>query len=155
MGRSAALLAVLALGAGCGPAAPPYRGRSAAELERMLRDPDPTTQSQGAFGLSLLGPQGRSAAPALAEALRSPHTLVRQNAALALGKVDPGPEATPALAEALKDREWAVRRQAALALGELGPAARAATAALEKLKDDPEPRVRQAARAALDRIPRQ
>ena len=39
----------------------PYEGKSAAELERMLRDPDPARQVQGAFGLSRLGPEARHA----------------------------------------------------------------------------------------------
>jgi HEAT repeat protein len=65
----------------------PYERRSVAELERMLDDPNPTVQSQGAFGLSLHGAEARPAIPALMRALKSPDTLVRQQAAVALGKI--------------------------------------------------------------------
>jgi hypothetical protein len=51
------LLAVLLLGCG----RKPYEGRSVAELEAMLNDPNPTVQAQGAFGLSR---HGAEAAPA-------------------------------------------------------------------------------------------
>src|SRR5438132_1682004 len=48
----------------------PYEGKSVAELERMLRDPNPTVQAQGAYGLSRLGSEARSAVPSLIEALK-------------------------------------------------------------------------------------
>jgi hypothetical protein len=64
----------------------------------MLRDADPVVQPQGAFGLSLLGPEARSAVPLL----RSQQALVRHNAALALGKIGSETrEAVPALIETL------------------------------------------------------
>jgi HEAT repeat protein len=104
----------------------PYEGKSLAELERMLRNPNPTVQAQGAFGLSQLGTDARPAVPSLIDALKR-NTPVRQNAALALGQIGPGArDAVPALCEALGDSERAVRRQAALALGKIGPEARSA-----------------------------
>src|SRR3984957_2189467 len=75
MGSRRSLLLLLIVG--CGGPVPPYQGKSAAELERMLRDVNPTVQTEGAIGLARLGPQGRDAAPALIEALTGPHPLVR------------------------------------------------------------------------------
>ena len=130
----------------------PYEGKSAAELEQMLRDSNPAVQAQGAFGLSRLGSEARAAVPALVDALKKDR-LVRKNAALALGQIGPDArDAVPALSEALSDSEWAVRRQAALALGQIGPEARKAIPALEKVRRDPDPLVRQAAQKALKQI---
>jgi hypothetical protein len=141
----------LALLGGCGRGKPAYEGKSVAELERMLDDPSPTVQAQGAFGLARHGAEARPAAPALRRALKSPDALVRQQAAVALGQVG-AEEAVPALAEALRDPEWAVRRQAAVALGQVGPPARAAEAALRRCERDPNTVVRKAAREALGKI---
>ncbi len=109
-------LLLLLLIAGCSHK-PPYEGRSVAELERMLDDPDPKTQVQGAYGLSQHGAEAASAVPALVRSLRSPEPLVRQQAALARGKIGVAEEAVPALAAVLSDSEWTVRRQAALRRG--------------------------------------
>jgi HEAT repeat protein len=131
---------------------PPYEGKSAAELEQMLRNPNAVVQAQGAFGLSRLGPEARVAVPALIDALKKDR-LVRKNAALALGQIGPDArDAVPALSAALGDSEWAVRRQAALALGQIGPEARKALPALHKVSRDPDPLVRQAAQRALKQI---
>src|SRR4051812_35340420 len=79
--RRLIMAALLACGvAGC-QSKPPYEGKSAAELEQMLRGPDPVAQAQGALGLSRLGPAAGDAVPALTAALKSPDALVRQNAA--------------------------------------------------------------------------
>jgi HEAT repeat protein len=132
----------------------PYEGKSVAELERMLRDPDPAVQTQGAFGLSRVGAEALPAVPALTEALKSPQSIVRQNAALALGQIGPeAKDAVPALTAVLRDREWAVRRQVVVALGQIGPDARSA-AAVEKLRQDPDSLVRKAAAEALKKIRR-
>src|SRR5579884_2228610 len=114
------LLVLLVVLAGCGGRSLPHEGKNVAELERMLHDADPNVQSQGALGLSLLGPEAKSAVPSLVPLLRSPHPLVRQNAALALCKIGPeAREAVPALIETLQDKKWPVRRQAAAALAEM------------------------------------
>jgi HEAT repeat protein len=118
----------------------------------MLDDPSPTVQAQGAFGLGRLGAEARSAVPALARALRSPDTLVRQQAALALGQIGVADDAVTALTAALADQEWTVRRQAALALGRIGPPAKAAEADLRRCRRDPHKLVRQAAEDALVKI---
>jgi HEAT repeat protein len=148
--RALLLLFLILLGA-CRAKAP-YEGRGVAELERMLRDANPAVQAQGAYGLSRLGSEARSAVPALIAALKK-ESLVRQNAALALGQIGPDArDAVPALCEALGDSEWTVRRHAALALGHIGPQARQAIPALHKLSRDLDPLVRQAAKTALQQI---
>jgi HEAT repeat protein len=130
----------------------PYEGKSVAALERMLRDPNPTVQAQGAYGLSRLGPDARSAVPSLIAALKK-SSAVRQNAALALAQMGhEARDAVPALGEALGDSEWAVRRQAALALGKIGPQAQSAVPALQRLSRDPDRLVRSAAQEALKEI---
>jgi HEAT repeat protein len=130
----------------------PYEGKGVAELERMLRDPSPAVQAQGAYGLSRLGPEARSTVPSLIAALKK-DTVVRQHAALALGQIGPeARDAVPALKDALGDSEWTVRRHAALALGRIGPDARPAIPALHKLSRDPDPLVRQAALIALQQL---
>jgi HEAT repeat protein len=139
---------------GCG-SKPPYEGKSEAQLERMLHDSDPAVQTQGAFGLSLLGPEARPAVPALIEALDSPNALVRQNAALALGSIGPDARgAVEGLTKLLHDEEWSVRRQAAMSLGKIGPDARSAEKALNEARNDPRPLVRSAAEEALKKMQR-
>jgi HEAT repeat protein len=145
-----AMTGLLLLSIGCSRK-PPYEGRSVAELERMLADPKPSVQAQGAFGLGLLGEKAKPAVPALVRALGSPDTLVRQQAALSLGQIGDA-EAVPALATALRDKEWTIRRQAAVALGSIGPPAREAEAALRKCERDAHAPVRKAATEALARI---
>ncbi len=133
---------------GCGRK-PPYEGRSVPELERMLADPDPKVQVQGAFGLSLKGAEAQTATPALIRALASPDALVRQQSCVALGNIgSPAEQAAPALITALTDPEWVVRRQAAVALGQIGPLS-AALPPLEKCQRDPNSQVRKAAEEAL------
>src|SRR5947209_15129616 len=82
----------LACAAGC-QSKPPFEGKSAAELEQMLRGPDPVAQAQGALCLSLLGPAACATVRALTEALKTPEAVGRQNAALALGDVGPAADA--------------------------------------------------------------
>ena len=147
-------LVCLALLAGC-RGRTPHEGKSAAQLEAMLRSADPAVQAQGAYGLSRLGAGAQPAVPALTEALRSKETLVRENAALALAQIGPDArEAVRALTELLGDPEWTVRRQAALALGQIGPDARAAIPALIALTQDRDHLVRKAAQEALAKIRR-
>jgi hypothetical protein len=61
-------LVVLVVLAGCRRRSLPHEGKSAAELEAMLHDADPAVRPQGAFGLSLLGPQALSGTAAGAAA---------------------------------------------------------------------------------------
>jgi HEAT repeat protein len=147
------LAAVLVFVAGCGHK-PPYEGRSVADLQKMLDDPNPTVRVQGAQGLSLHGPEARPAVPALIKTLQSPDALLRTQSALALGAVGPDArEAVPALTAALDDPEWSVRRQAALALGQIGPGARPAAPTLHRLQQsDPNGLVRKAVEQALPKV---
>jgi HEAT repeat protein len=146
------MLIPLLLAVGACHARAPYEGKSVARLQQMLRDPNPTVQAQGAYGLSRLGPEARDAVPALIEAMKG-ETLVRENAALALGQIGPeAREAVPTLIEVLNDPEWTVRRHAAIALGEIGPDAMQAVRNLEKLRKDPDRLVRRAAEEALAKI---
>lgn len=151
--RSMAFLLIPALVLGCSHK-PPYEGRSVAELERMLADPSSTVRIQGAYGLSLHGPEARPALPALVDALHSSDTLLRMQAALALGAIGPGArDAVPPLTAALDDPEWSVRRQAAMALGRIGPEAESAAPVLRRLQhDDPNGLVRKAVDQALPRL---
>jgi HEAT repeat protein len=150
LSRAVWLLLVFLLGCGHKP---PYEGRSVAELERMLKDRNPTVQAQAAYGLSRHGAEARAALPALTRALHSPHALVRQQAALALGEMGAeAEEAVPALIEALHDEEWSVRRQAATALGKIGAPAHAAAAELLRCQRDAHSLVRKAAAQALAKI---
>jgi HEAT repeat protein len=134
---------------------PPYEGRSVAELEKMLADPNPTVRVQGAHGLSLHGAEARPAVPALAQALQSSDGLLRMQAALALEKIGPDARAAvPQLTIALNDSEWSVRRQVVLALGQIGPDAHPALPALRRLQNgDPNGLVRKAVEQALPKIP--
>jgi HEAT repeat protein len=149
-----ALLSAFLLSPACHGKRPPYQDKSVVELERMLGDPDPVVQAQGAFGLSQAGEKALSTVPALSEALKSKESQVRQNAALALGRI--GPQARGALApltEVLQDEDWPVRRQAAIALGHLREEAKPALPALEKLAGgDTNSQVRKVAREAIAEI---
>src|SRR5437879_2642207 len=80
--RVAGMLILLLTAFGCGKPAPPYEGKSVAQLQKLLDDPDPAVQVQGAFGLSQRGAEAKEAVPALTRALNSQETLVRQNVAL-------------------------------------------------------------------------
>jgi HEAT repeat protein len=150
--KSLVVVVGLVLLTGCGTKSP-IEGKSAAELEAMLRGGDVTAQAQGALGLSKLGPEAAPAVPALIDALKSQQALVRQNAALALGNIGSSAKAAvPGLTDALRDPEWAVRRQAAVALGQLGPDAKSAVPALQRLTRDPSGPVNKAAKEALQRV---
>lgn len=137
--------------AGCGQRPLPHEDKSVPELRKMLDDPAPRVQAQGALGLSLHREKAAPAVPRLVELLKSTDPLVRQQSALALGKI--GPEARDGVAGltvTLEDPEWAVRRQAALALGEIGE--KSARPALEKRARDENALVRKAAAQALERL---
>ncbi|MGE3803980.1 MAG: HEAT repeat domain-containing protein [Gemmataceae bacterium] len=149
MPRPALLLLLLALG--CGQPAPPYEGKTLAELQQMVESSDSAKQVQGAFGLAKLGGEAAPAVPALRKALGSKDALVKQNAALALAKIgSPAREAIPELIGLLDDPAWQVRRQAALTLGALQ--AGQALPDLERLASDGDEQVRAAARQASAQI---
>jgi HEAT repeat protein len=131
----------------------PYEGKSLEQLQAMLKEDDPKVQAQGAYGLSLDRDKARQAVPALIDAMKSKHVIVREKAARALGSAGPdAASAVPVLIRALEDPNWTVQRQAALALGEMGSKAEKAVAALQNLSNTSDKPVQQAARQALRKI---
>ena len=77
-GRILALLLVALVG--CGARRMPHEGKSVAQLQRMLDDPTPRVQAQGALGLSLLGPEAFPAKTRLSELLASENVLGKTSA---------------------------------------------------------------------------
>jgi len=149
--RHAVSLVLVLFAVGCG--GKPYEGRNVSELERMLASPDPKVQVQGAFGLSLHGADAQPAIPALVQALKSEHVLLRQHACLALGKIGAhDAPATAALVATLNDPEWTVRRQAAVAIGQIRPPLDTVAEALARCERDTNAQVRKAARDVLAAI---
>jgi hypothetical protein len=144
---------LFALISGCGGNSNnlPTTGKSIDELIGMLRDSEPTTQAQGALGISQLGSRGAKAIPELLPLLTSKDQNVRQNAITALGKIgSDAKEAVPNLISLLSDREWTIRRQAVLALGEIGD--QSARKPVEKLLKDPDGLVRKAATETMKKL---
>jgi HEAT repeat protein len=98
-----------------------------------------------------MGPEAKTAVPALTELLKDDDEWVRRAAAWALGKI--GPEAktaTPALTELLRDK-W-VRQTAASTLGNIGPEAKTAIPALTELLQDTDKDLGKTAAEALQKI---
>jgi HEAT repeat protein len=108
------------------------------ELVASLNAKDPEVRKEAARLLSWVGPEGRSAVPALVEALKDDEPGVRCAAASALGAIG-GKDAVAALAQALRDRDNHVQFSAGLALQRLSKEAQPAVPALiEALKDEDE-----------------
>jgi HEAT repeat protein len=105
------------------------------------------------LGISLIGPEARSAVPELLAFLKDPDKLLRCSAAGALGKLRADLKTVvPALVEALKDKESDVRYCAAVAIEDIGTEARDAVPALIKALKDPDDSVRSAAIGAIEGI---
>jgi HEAT repeat protein len=122
-------------------------------LTGLLQDEGQVVRDAAAKALWHIGPEARSAVPALIAALKDEKN--RENAARALGGIGPDAKAAvPALVELLskKDADANLLEEVAWALGHIGPDARAATKALTELARDANPRVRKAAATSLDRI---
>jgi HEAT repeat protein len=93
-------------------------------MAELLQDSDQSIRVETVKKLGQLGPD---TLPLLGQALQHPDTLVRREAAAALGKLGATAEpAVPALVAALRDADSRVRMGAATALGHIGPAAQAA-----------------------------
>jgi HEAT repeat protein len=115
-------------------------------LVEALRDPEPEIRAVAVLALTVIGPQGKAAIPALVELLGD----VKMDEAAAKHRIGAtkivaealtrmGPEAVSALAEVLKDdnKKPFARWQAAGALAMLGRKAKSALPVLEAaLKDD-------------------
>lgn len=117
---------------------PQYQGRPLSDWLRELHGDDDAAVQKAAFAVGVIGAEARAAVPRLARLmLDHPSREIRNEAALALSKMDPASEdAVAELARALKDPEPAVRMNATRALFRLRAAARPAVPALiESLND--------------------
>ena len=85
---------------------PEYQGKPLSRWVAETQDKDAVVRLSAALALGEIGPEAKTAVPALTELLKDKDSNVQWAAARALGKI--GPEAkmaTPALTELLKD-EW-------------------------------------------------
>jgi HEAT repeat protein len=103
-----------------------------------------------AMALRIIGPQAKSAIPALARALRRRESAARWEVAFALAST--GADSVPALCEALSDRDPEVRAAAAAGLAMLGAEAQPAIPALFQRLQDENIQVRLRAENALAAI---
>jgi HEAT repeat protein len=122
-----------------------------AVLVSAFRASDVTLRRAGSMGLTMMGPAGRDAAPALLLAFAGdPDVIVRQNAAAALRQIGPASrDVVPGLSSALRHRDPEVRRAAARVLGDLGVAATPARPALVAATKNPDRDTRLLALRAL------
>jgi len=122
------------------------------ELTRQLGDP---IQRMGALlALAELGPEAKSAVPAVIRVLDDKSAnLERAIAVRILGRIGAGdPSTVPALCRALTDRDLDVQIMAINTLAEMGTHAKDAIPALNTLKDDEESPLGAAAAEALKKI---
>jgi hypothetical protein len=133
--------------------APSRPSGTAAEVGRVLSDPDPVARGLAAIVLRDRGAEALPALPALSAALRDDDANVRLMSANALAGL--GPQAAPAVpalsaACAVPGEQVHVLRSCATALGAIGKAARPALPVLQGLVKLP--RVQWAAEAAMHAI---
>ncbi len=96
--------------------------RPSEDWVRKLKDRDRYVRMHAVAALGQMGPEARSAVPALTEALADRDESIRQWAAYALGQIGPAARAAlPALREALGDANTFARLKAAEALWALAP----------------------------------
>ena len=99
--------------------------------DMVSHDPAFFVRHGAVSALGYVGPEARSAAPALFRATQDTDEEVRGVAFWALGRILPDPQLTiPLLVAGLDDPLWGNRWPAAAALGKYGPEARAAVPAL-------------------------
>ena len=101
-------------------------------LVEMLKSTNDSVRSSAAAGIGGLGPDGSSAAPALAQALKEdPNPYVRRAAAITLSEIKPDPAVVmPALLKGLDEKGTDVPWFSAEALGKLGSKAKEAVPVL-------------------------
>jgi HEAT repeat protein len=105
------------------------------ELIEGVRHSKVTIRNRALWALGLMGPDGKEAVDALADALADPEPNLRVMAAYALGEMEAAAKpAVGALCKGLRDKNAKVRAQAALALRTIG--ADAVPGIQELLKDD-------------------
>ena len=119
-----------------------------AQQQELLRDKDWHVREVAAKRLQQMGPEAKSAIPALTELLQDEHVEVWMAAAGALKTI--GPEAVSALTNLLQDRKR--RLGAAHALGMIGSEAKGAVPALTNMLVDNDFEARLAAAEALGGI---
>jgi len=120
-----------------------------ADIERVLKHPDPNTRITAAFAIRQIEPDNESFVPVLTDALCDGDHHVF----LELGAIGPDAQwAVPTLIELLSHRNPRIRALSALTLGQLGPTTGAATTALRQAESDPQINVRKMAQQALELI---
>jgi len=130
------------------------QGDGVARLTGALLDKDDFVREYAARTLGRIGPDAKTAAPALLDRLAQDEERdVREHAAKSLGLIGPkalGPlleKTIAALTKGLQDPAADVRENSARSLGQLG--ARGSVDALKRIRADPEVRVRTAVNYAL------
>jgi len=98
--------------------------RSLPQLISLLQDRDVLVQFQAAYALGSLGPEARSAVPALRQMLRSDDADQTEIATFVLARISPDPEIEPAVPQLIATMQggngWVARFNAAVALLKLG-----------------------------------
>jgi HEAT repeat protein len=130
----------------------PLLGRIKAALNEAADDEEQHVRATAVNGLGSIAAHSRIDEPRVIQALDDPISLVRSNAAAALGWNRPGKRSKnllPALVRTLADYDVQVRRASSQALGNLGIEAESAVPALRASTNDPEESVRYAATDAI------
>jgi HEAT repeat protein len=133
------------------------QGDGVARLNEALGDADDYVREYAARALGRIGPDAKTAVPALLDRLaKDEERDVREHAAKSLGLIGAEaigpllPQVVQALVKGLEDSAADVRENSARALGQLG--ARETINALRKVQADPAARVREAVDEALKRL---
>jgi HEAT repeat protein len=122
------------------------------QLIRALKGRDPGVRRRSCAILEMIRPRSDATTSALIETLGDDDSLVRCEAAEALGVDEDSrhsDRAIQALRAALRDQSWGTRRAAAHALGAFGARAGSTVGDLEPVTHDADPRVRAAGALAL------
>ncbi len=136
-------LAGVCLAAGQEPASKPqdkepsFQGKTPSEWMSLAKDKDPKLRIGAIRALGMIGPEAKTAVPALTELLKDKEARVRMASAEALVKIGPEAKAAiPVVTELLKDKDSDVRSWAAEVLGEMMSEAKGAIPALTELSRD-------------------
>jgi HEAT repeat protein len=122
------------------------------QLIRALKGRDPGVRRRSCAILGMIRPRSDATTSALIETLGDDDSLVRCEAAEALGVDEDSrhsDRAIQALRVALRDQSWGTRRAAAQALGAFGARAESTVGDLEHVTHDADPHVRAAGALAL------
>ena len=122
------------------------------QLIRALKGRDPGVRRRSCAILGMIRPRSDATTSALIETLGDDDSLVRCEAAEALGVDEDSrhsDRAIQALRAVLRDQSWGTRRAAAHALGAFGACAGLTVGDLEQVTHDADPRVRAAGALAL------